>query len=156
MQSQDENWHSDQQKRISVGDAAETEWADSWRCLCGGRFRDLHTYGADFTCEYCGLLIDIKTSPATEKFGNITISEIPFDNMPEDEVIVARRAGDSDEAGRWIACLVRDIAKIGPFESTHRRQTAGPYKPTRFYKVSLRTFIPAEAFGFNRTGQQGP
>lgn len=143
-------WHIDPAKRLRKGDDAEKEWMDEWCCFCGGRFQLLHTYNADFTCDNCGLLLDVKTSPATERWNNITISERPLDSMPDDQFIVVRRANDVEEAGRWVACRVGEIEKEGPFESTHKKQKQSSLKPTRFYKVSLRTFAPAEIYGFQR------
>lgn len=140
-------WHAGidgARARQSKGDEAEEEFRRTFLCSCGGEFVYLHTYEIDLKCDNCGLLVNVKTSPATELYGNITISQRPFDAYPPDLVIAARRENHSDEAGRWVVCVRKDAEFKGPFAPTHR------FRPTKFYKVSLSRFVPPEALGFIR------
>lgn len=132
-------WHDDAQKRHELGIPAEEEWVDTFRCHCGGRFLLINTMGYDATCENCGQLVDIKTSPDTEKWGNITISQIPFDNYPDDLLLTVKRAN-----GLWVCAYRQGLMAEGPYPPTHSERA------TWFYKVSLEQFVAPENLGYQR------
>ncbi len=140
-------WHDGIDAREREGLGAEEEFINGFRCHCGGRFQELHTFKVDATCDNCGQLVNVKTSPDTEKWGNITISSRPLDGYPDDLLIVVRRALDKDEAGRWVGCFACDVQKDGPHKSTHKERA------TPFYKISLSTFVPLEALGLGNPMQ---
>lgn len=140
-------WHSDADTRKRIGDEAETAFAKTVICSCGGRFSrigDLKPGFPDFTCDNCGQLVDVKASPQSERTGNIAVSAIPWSRYPTDLLLVTRIRG------QWLAQYKRSIAVLNrvPFEPTHNgghRQ----YGNTRFHLIAWKDFKPIQAFGFS-------
>lgn len=136
-----EDWHEDPEIREELGDSAEDEFIETFKCHCGkGQFQFIGTEVLpDFTCDYCGQLVDVKTSPKTEKWGNVTISQIPFDNYPDDLIIAVRRSN-----GVWCMAYKQGLIVDGPHPPTHSS------RPTWFYKVALDQFVSPEELGIGR------
>src|SRR3990167_8521161 len=89
-------WHDDANIRKRGGDAAENLFTAEVACLCGGQFNfigELRPGFPDFTCNFCGQLVDVKSSPQAERTGNISVSAIPWDNYPPDVLIVIKIKG---------------------------------------------------------------
>lgn len=132
-------WHSDPNNRKSIGDNAERLFQKHVRCLCGGEFDFVGDRGPgfpDFTCDYCGVLADVKSSPQSEKTGNIAVSAIPWENYPDDVLLVTLIKG------QWLTEYKRNIQVLNrtPFESTH--------SGTKFHLVAWKQFRDISEFGF--------
>ena len=140
--STDLPWHEDLKKRLQVGRSAEDEFGFFWRCHCGGEFtRHDKTPGIpDYSCGECGQIIEIKSAPDAERYGAITISQIPFDHYAP-SVLIAWRP----EPGRWLGAYRRDLETMGPA----RKPTHGN-RATWFYRVSIAPFAILEEMGFNK------
>jgi hypothetical protein len=109
-------WHADPAIRRAIGDTVEDQFRQTVRCHCGGSFAftgDAYRGAPDYTCENCGLLVDVKASPQSERTGNISVSVRPWDGYPEDLLLVTL-VGE-----RWLAEYKRNIVTTGPFPSTH-------------------------------------
>lgn len=132
-------WHSDPNTRRAIGDNAEKLFAEQVRCHCGGEFDFIGTLRPgfpDFTCMLCGQLVDVKASPQSERTGNISVSERPWEGYPDDMLLVTR-IGE-----RWLAEYKRHICvsnKI-PFASTH--------SGTRFHLIAWSQFKDISEFGY--------
>src|SRR5688572_19499078 len=100
-------WHEDANTRKRVGDALENLFAKEVRCHCGGEFQFIgHRYKGcpDYTCDYCGQLVDVKGSPQAERTGNLAVSAIPWSKYP-DELLLATKV-----KGQWVGEYKRFIA----------------------------------------------
>lgn len=146
-------WHDSSITRKKLGDAAEQEFARVHVCSCGGHFSfigDVRAGFPDFTCDHCGRLVDVKSSPQSEKTGNISVSAIPWQRYPEDMLLVTC-IGD-----RWIGEYKRNIHISTPArEPTHDRNI-GPYGNTRWYLIPWRDFRDLEQFGIIRSDSNTP
>ncbi len=134
-------WHDNADTRKKYGDELEDLFVQSTRCSCGGQFEfigDKKAGWPDFTCDNCGQLVDVKSSPQAEQTGNIAVSATPWKNYPEDLLLVTRIKGD------WIGEYKKFIRTLNdqPFSPTHNS------RPTRFFLISWKQFRKLEALGF--------
>ena len=135
-------WHKSFSARKQIGDVLENRFSKEVHCSCGGAFRfigDEYPGCPDFTCEYCGLLVDIKYSPQAERTGNLSISSRPWNGYPEDLIIVT-----SINFG-WVGQVKRLITPLNnrPLQSTHRERA------TSFVLIPLKNFVPLNSLGFH-------
>lgn len=133
-------WHDDAKIRKAMGDELETLFKSDVTCACGGRFvfiGDALPGSPDFTCNNCGRLVDVKSSPQAEQTGNIAVSAKPWQNYPDDMLLVTR----INEA--WIGEFKKFIITRNqrPFEPTHNSRGTH-LKNTRFYLISWKQFKP--------------
>lgn len=135
-------WHENVDKREQVGRSAEDEFGFFWRCHCGGEFirHDKKPGVPDYSCDECDQIVEIKSAPDAEKYGAITISQIPF-NRYSPGVLIAWRP----EPGRWMGAYRRDLEAMGPA----RKPTHGK-RATWFYRVSIAPFEELEKLGFHK------
>ena len=142
-------WHSDVSRRKQVGDECEVDFVRRVTCSCGGRFSFIGNlrYGfLDFTCGYCGQLVDVKCSPQAERTGNISVSRRPFDEYASDVLIVTR----INREWFWEYKSNIHVLNKTPLQSTHKSQI-GPLKDTDFYLISWRGFRRLTEMGFTVT-----
>jgi len=126
-------WHSDFGRRWRVGMEAEREFDRFWRCHCGGEFvrNDVaNPYNPDRRCAKCGQLVDVKTSRSAPSAGFLCISQVPFDNYPNDLIIALRTEG-----GVWRGVRRADALYDGPFPPAHEN------KGTWYYKIDMSNFV---------------
>lgn len=134
-------WHDSFRTRKKIGDVLEQRFPNEVRCSCGGEFRfigDTYPGCPDFTCDYCGLLVDVKHSPQAAQTGNLAISSRPWDGYPDDLFIV------TDTGKGWIGQAKSHISTLNrrPLQSTHQKRA------TTFVLIPLSSFIPLPALGF--------
>lgn len=139
-------WHEDENNRKQIGDSTEKLFEKQVRCYCGGKFNFIGNLRAgfpDFTCENCGQLVDVKSSPQSEKTGNIAVSAIPWSNYPDEMFLVTRIKG------QWIGEYKKHIRpkNTNPFAPTHHG--AGKFKNTEFHLIAWRNFQTLENFGYS-------
>lgn len=132
-------WHYNPKTRKAIGDHAEMLFEKQVRCSCGGQFSfigDSYPGCPDYTCEYCGQLADVKSSPQSDKTGNIAVSAIPWENYPDDLLLA------TIVNGQWVAEYKRNIrvSNQRPFDSTH--------SGTKFHLVACRQFRSISELGF--------
>jgi hypothetical protein len=131
-------WHDDANTRKEIGAGYERQFENEIRCHCGGSFSFIGSQQAgfpDFTCDNCGQLVDVKSSPQAERTGNIAVSAIPWSHYPDDMLLVAY------VKGRWIGEYKQNITvkNKNPFAPTHRSNNSN-LKNTDFHLVSWRQF----------------
>ena len=138
-------WHDDANTRKSIGDEVESLFESTVTCACGGRFRfvgHLRPGFPDFTCETCGQLVDVKASPQAERTGNISVSAIPWQNYPDEMILVTRIGGE------WIGEYKHliQVENHAAFQPTHarRHQELGN---TRWHLISWRNFRRIKELG---------
>lgn len=110
-------WHNDANNRKRGGDEAEKLFAKQVKCHCGGTFQfigDRYKGCPDFTCDHCGQLADVKSSPVAERTGNLSVSAIPWKKYPDEMLLVAKIRG------KW----------IGEYKQFIQVQDKTPRKPT--------------------------
>lgn len=139
-------WHDDANRRKHGGDVAESLFAAQVRCHCGGRFSFVGNVKAgfpDFTCENCGQLVDVKSSPQSERTGNLSISAIPWQGYPDEMLLVTRIKGI------WLGEYKRHIVvKEQPRQPTHNSRHAY-LKNTEWYIIPWKNFREISVFGYN-------
>src|SRR3972149_7196801 len=130
-------WHDDADNRKRGGDKAEKSFAESVHCFCGGEFKFINTFGYDFTCENCGQLVDVKSSPQAEKTGNIAVSAVPWSKYSDDLLIAIFIHGE------WIGEYKKFIRVINskPYDPAHHSGHK-TLKNTEFHLISWRQFKP--------------
>jgi len=135
-------WHEDVDKREQVGRSAEDEFGFFWRCHCGGEFvrHDERPGLPDYSCPECGQIVEVKSAPDAERYGAITLSQIPFDHYAPDVLIAWR-----PEPGRWLGAYRRELVALGPA----KKPTHGD-RATWFYRVSISPFVPLDGMGFGK------
>lgn len=137
-------WHSDERIRKKIGDGAEDLFEAQVRCYCGGKFQfigDQRIGFPDFTCEYCGQLVDVKSSPQAEKTGNIAVSEIPFSKYSDNTLVVVNIKGE------WLG-EYKGYIKVknkNPYSPT--RHSPGKFKNTRYHLITWKNFRRLDAIG---------
>jgi hypothetical protein len=134
-------WHDNAKTRKEIGDELEQQFEKQVRCHCGGRFSfigDRYKGCPDFTCESCGQLADVKTSPQAIKTGNIAVSARPWAGYPDEMLLV------TNIDGKWIGQYKRFIVvkNSRPFESTHRTQA------TSFHLIAWSQFRSLRTLGY--------
>ena len=142
-------WHEDTDERKRIGEQMQDLFQKSVRCSCGGKFKfigDLQAGFPDFTCDYCSQLVDVKSSPQAERTGNLSVSAIPWNNYPDDVLLVTRIKG------RWLGEFKRNIATINAKanEPTHKSQHES-LKNTQWFLISWRVFSELETLGYGIT-----
>lgn len=138
-------WHDSAEKRKAIGDSAEREFEKEVRCVCGGRFAfigDSYPGCPDFTCEQCGALVDVKSSPQSKQTGNLAVSSIPWRNYPGDLLLV------TNVSGKWIGEYKRNIILVGREQSPTHSPDGSQLGATRFYLISWKTFRTLSDLGF--------
>jgi len=136
-------WHDDENKRKQHGDELEKLFAKQVRCSCVGKGKfifigDRYPGCPDFTCEYCGQLVDVKNSPQAEQTGNISVSAKPWSGYPDQLLLVTKISG------KW----------IGEYKRFIHVQNRRPYKPTHaarateFYLISWKPFQRLTTLGY--------
>lgn len=138
-------WHANAQTRHKLGTQLEDRFQDEWQCGCGGDFAfigDNYPGCPDFTCDNCGLLVDIKYSPQAEKTNNLAISARPWNGYPDDLLIV------TSYKGNWVGQAKKQITPLNtrPFDATHKT------RPTKFFLIPLRNFTRLEFLNFLKKG----
>src|SRR3990167_7514514 len=111
-------WHNNADERKRGGDEVEKIFQNKVNCSCGGAFKfigDSYPGCPDYTCENCGQLIDVKSSPQAERTGNIAVSIIPYSNYPDDLLLVTLIKG------QWLGEYKMYISQknLRPFKPTH-------------------------------------
>jgi len=138
-------WHDNENTRKRLGDEAEKLFEQQVRCRCGGHFKfigDAWKGCPDFTCENCGQLVDVKSSPQSEETGNIAVSARPWADYPDEMLLVTRIKG------RWIGEYKRHIAINGqPRKSTHN-STHSYLKNTEWYLIPWKNFPNLSDLGY--------
>jgi len=139
-------WHDDANTRARIGNEVEDKFSDAVICSCGGRFNfigDSYPGCPDFTCENCGQLVDVKSSPQAERTGNLSVSVVPWSNYPDELLIVMQIAG------RWIGEYKRYIQLLdsAPQKATHHSQHP-KFGNTSFHLIAWKNFRSLESLGF--------
>jgi hypothetical protein len=137
-------WHQNASTRKRGGDRAEQRFAKQVRCHCGGQFRfvgKLRPGFPDFTCENCGQLVDVKSSPQAEQTGNLAVSAIPWSHYPDEMLLVTQING------QWIGEYKRYISvqNYKPYRPTHAARA------TEFYLISWKAFHRLAELGYRES-----
>jgi hypothetical protein len=137
-------WHDDEKTRKALGDKAEKAFSEKFRCYDGGQFvfiGNQYPGCPDFTCDTCGRLVEVKISPQMEQTGNIAVSAIPWDEYPDNLLLVTfvdeRLLGEYKE---FISLQERTARK-----PTHNG--TGKFKNTKFYLISWKQFRESGELG---------
>lgn len=144
-------WHDSAAVRLAVGQAAEARFARQVRCSCGGRFNFIgaqYPGCPDFTCEYCGQLVDVKFSPQAEATGNLAVSAIPWSKYPDDLLLA------TVYRGRWVGAFKRDLRPRDPQARAATHGDGARYRGTRFHLIPLAGFVALVELGFTVIGEQ--
>lgn len=139
-------WHDSADARKAIGDNLQDLFRDCVTCACGGHFDFIggfHPGFPDFTCENCGQLVEVKSSPQAERTGNLAISAIPWTHYPDDVLIV------TCIKGKWIGEFKKNITPINrnPNPPTHQSQHK-TFKNTEWFLISWKNFRDLQALGF--------
>jgi len=137
-------WHADENKRKAIGDEYEDLFPQQVNCHCGGAFvfvGNVKRGFPDFTCDNCGQLADVKSSPQSERTGNIAVSQIPWDNYPDDMLLV------TNIGGQWLGAYKRHI-DLGSVSRAPTHAQAGRFASTRFYLIGWRQFRSLNLLGY--------
>ena len=138
-------WHDDAKAREKVGKDAEREFENEVKCSCGGKFDfigDRYAGCPDYTCEICGQLVDVKSSPQAEQTGNLAVSVIPWGKYPDELLLVTRIRGT------WIGEYKQNISIVSSNNSPTHNSTNTPYKNTSFHLISWKKFKKLQSLGF--------
>jgi len=134
-------WHENAVTRKRGGDQAENLFAKEVRCHCGGHFEfigSLRPGFPDFTCDYCGQLVDVKSSPQAEQTGNLAVSAIPWSHYSYNTLLVTKINGE------WIGeyKLYISVKNHSPYQPTHKSRA------TKFHLISWKPFRPLTEIGY--------
>lgn len=141
------SWHDNAAVREAVGKTAESDFASSIVCHCGGRFKfigDSYPGCPDFTCDICGQLVDVKISPQAERTGNLAVSVIPWRHYPDDLLLV------TIINGRWLGEYKQHIQIVSGDRAPTHASTGTRLKNTRFNLISWKTFRTLADLGYRR------
>lgn len=141
------NWHEDPNARKRVGDALEKLFPKEVKCYCGkGDFQfigDSYPGREDYTCDYCGQLVDVKGSPQAERTGNLSVSAVPYSKYAPETLLVTK------VKGQWIGEYKRLIfvKDATPRESTHHSNN-GKFKNTKYILIPWKQFRNIRELGY--------
>ena len=140
-------WHASVENRKAVGDQGERSFAASIICVCGGHFRfigDAYPGCPDFTCDTCGQLVDVKSSPQSERTGNLAVSVIPWRHYPDDLLLVTKING------RWIGEYKRNIQLVVKDRAPTHNSADAQFGNTRFHLIAWKDFKALALLGYKR------
>jgi hypothetical protein len=134
-------WHENAVTRKHGGDQVEHLFTKEVRCHCGGEFQfigNLRPGFPDFTCDRCGQLVDVKSSPQAEQTGNLAVSAIPWSHYPCDMLLATKIHGE------WIGeyKLHISVKNPMPYSATHRSRA------TKFHLISWKPFRRLSEMGY--------
>lgn len=140
-------WHANADTRKAIGDEVEKAFAQTIACHCGGHFQfigDAYPGCPDYTCDNCGQLVDVKSSPQAEQTGNLSVSVVPWGKYPDDLLLVTRIDG------RWIGEYKRNIQPVSKDHAPTHCSTNTPFKNTRFHLIAWKDFKALARLGYKR------
>jgi len=145
-------WHSNANTRKRGGDQAEKLFAKHVLCHCGSRFKFIGNRRKgfpDFTCENCGQLVDVKSSPQAEQTGNIAISAIPWSHYHDETLIAVFIHGE------WIGQYKQFIYVPDPEPRKPTHDGRHSYlKNTDWHLISWKSFPKLSDLGYIVTATQ--
>lgn len=138
-------WHDHPEIREAIGTVSENDFSAHIVCICGGRFKfigDSYPGCPDFTCDNCGQLVDVKSSPQAQYTGNLSVSVIPWSHYPDDLILATKIDGE------WIGEYKRNIQLVSK-DNTPMHQSVHPtLKNTRFHLISWAKFKSLKSMGY--------
>ena len=140
-------WHANAETRKAIGDQAESTFAAQMACVCGGRFKfigDAYAGCPDFTCDRCGQLVDVKTSPQAIRTGNLAVSVVSWRHYPDDLLLVTKING------QWLGEYKLNIRLASQNHAPAHASTGTHFKNTSFHLIAWKDFRPLTVLGYQR------
>jgi len=139
-------WHNSAENRHRFGADAEHEFEKWYRCCRTAHCADnmlmrtghIKAGHPDFSCDYCGQLIDVKN--AKKQNNIVNISQRPFESYGEDTILaVLTRDGWKGQYRRNALAINNEVHRPAHYENA-----------TSYYRIGLGNFVELERLSLTR------